>query len=155
MNKKFPVIKFRVVTRDFCTYPQDSGKWTFSEFLALPYLSTFLNIRVHYFCTIFWAFHDKPFFLWYSLQRWFSLRKNQIEILRANSNRLIPSLEQIERQLQALEDDSNTDKELRHLARLLYVGQLVEHVGLLYSLNEQTFCQFLSDNKHVLQKPLS
>jgi len=82
------------------------------------------------------------------------LRQKQIETLRANSNRLLPSLEQIERQIQALEDDSNTDKELHHLARLLYVGQLVEHVGLLYSLNEQAFCQFLSDNKLSLQKPL-
>ena len=83
------------------------------------------------------------------------MRQKQIETLRANSNRLLPSLEQIERQIQALEDDSNTDKELRHLARLLYVGQLVEKVGLLYSLNEQTFFHFLSDNKLSLQKPLS
>ena len=56
--------------------------------------------------------------------------------------------------MQLLDDDSNTDKELRHLARLLYVGQLVEKAGLLYSLNEQAFCQFLSDNKLSLQKPL-
>jgi len=83
------------------------------------------------------------------------LRKNQLEKLRASSSDLIPSLEQIERQIQALENDSNTDKELRHLARLLYAGQLVEKAGLLYSLNEQTFCHFLSDNKHVLQKPPS
>ena len=83
------------------------------------------------------------------------MRQKQIETLHAHSNRLIPSLEQIELKIQALEDDSNTDKELRHLARLLYAGQLVEKVGLLYSLNKQTFCHFLSDNKHVLQKPLS
>ncbi|MBQ3442052.1 MAG: hypothetical protein IJG33_02275 [Selenomonadaceae bacterium] len=83
------------------------------------------------------------------------MRQNQIEILRANSNRLIPSLEQIEGQIQALEDDSNTDKELRHLARLLYIGQLVEKAGLLYSLNEQALYQFLTDNKNSLQKPLS
>ena len=82
------------------------------------------------------------------------MRQKQIETLRANSKRLLPSLEQIERQIQALEDDSNTDKELRHLARLLYVGQLVEKVGLLYSLNELAFCHFLSDNKLSLQKPL-
>ena len=82
------------------------------------------------------------------------MRQKQIETLRANSNRLLPSLEQIERQIQALEDDSNTDKELRHLARLLYVGQLVEQVGLLYSLNELAFCHFLANNKHALQKPL-
>ena len=82
------------------------------------------------------------------------MRQKQIETLRANSNRLLPSLEQIERQINALEDDSNTDKELRHLARLLYVGQLVEKVGLLYSLNELAFCHFLADNKLSLQKPL-
>ena len=82
------------------------------------------------------------------------MRHSQIEKLRSDSKRLLPSLEQIERQIQALDDDSNADKELRHLARLLYVGQLVEKVGLLYSLNEQTFCHFLSDNKLSLQKPL-
>ena len=82
------------------------------------------------------------------------MRKNQIEKLRSDSNHLLPSLELIERQIQALDDDSNTDKELRHLARLLYAGQLVERAGLLYSLNEQAFCQLLSDNKLSLQKPL-
>ena len=82
------------------------------------------------------------------------MRQKQIETLRANSNRLIPPLEQIERQIQALDVDSNTDKELRHLARLLYAGQLVERVGLLYSLNEQAFCHFLADNKLSLQEPL-
>ena len=83
------------------------------------------------------------------------MRHNQIEKLRSDSKRLLPSLEQIERQIKALEDESSTDKELRHLARLLYAGQLVERVGLLYSLNELAFCRFLSDNKLSLQKPLS
>ena len=55
--------------------------------------------------------------------------------------------------MQALDDESNTDKELRRLARLLYVGQLVEQAGLLYSLNEKTFCQFLLEHKNALQKP--
>ena len=82
------------------------------------------------------------------------MRQKQIETLRANSKRLLPSLEQIEQQIQDLDDDSSFDKELRHLARLLYVGQLVEKVGLLYSLNEHAFCQFLSDNKLSLQMPL-
>ena len=82
------------------------------------------------------------------------MRQKQIEKLRSDSKHLVPSLEQIERQIQALEDDSNTDKELRHLARLLHAGQLVERAGLLYSLNEQAFCQFLADNKLSLQKPL-
>ena len=82
------------------------------------------------------------------------MRQKQIETLHAHSNRLIPSLEQIELKIQALDNDSNTDKELRHLARLLHAGQLVERAGLLYSLNEQAFCQFLADNKLSLQKPL-
>ena len=82
------------------------------------------------------------------------MRLKQIEKLRSDSKHLVPSLEQLERQIHALDDDSNFDKELRHLARLLYVGQLVEQVGLLYSLNEHAFCQFLSDNKLSLQKPL-
>ena len=55
--------------------------------------------------------------------------------------------------MQALEDEATSDKELRHLARLLYVGLLVERSGLLYSLNEQSFCQFLTDNKNTLKKP--
>ena len=83
------------------------------------------------------------------------MRQNQIEKLRSDSIHLLPSLEQIERQIQALDDDSNSDKELRHLARLLYAGQLIERAGLLYSLNKQTFCQFLADNKHFLQKPFA
>ena len=82
------------------------------------------------------------------------MRQNQIEKLRSYFIHLLPSLELIERQIQALDDDSNTDKELRHLARLLYAGQLVERTGLLYSLNEQAFCHFLSDNKLSLQKPI-
>ena len=82
------------------------------------------------------------------------LRRTQIEKLRSDSNHLLPSLELIEQQIQALEDDSNTDKELWHLARLLYAGQLVERAGLLYSLNEQAFSQFLAENKLSLQKPL-
>ena len=56
--------------------------------------------------------------------------------------------------MQALNDESNTDKESLHLAHLLYVGQLVERVGLLFSLNEQTFCQLLIDHKNKLQKPI-
>jgi hypothetical protein len=83
-----------------------------------------------------------------------TLRHTQVEKLRTTSNNLIPTLEQLEQQMQAIDDESNTDKELRHLARLLYVGQLVEQAGLLYSLNEQTFCQFLLDNKKALQKPI-
>ena len=70
--------------------------------------------------------------------------------LQTDSKRLLPSLEQLELQMQALDDEYNADKELRHLARLLYAGQLVEQAGLLYSLNEQAFCQFLADNNFRL-----
>ena len=67
--------------------------------------------------------------------------------------RLLPYIEQLEKQIQALDDESHADKELWHLARLVYVGQLVERSGLLYSLNEHAFCQFLTENKKALQKP--
>ena len=82
------------------------------------------------------------------------MRCTQLKKLRASSSDLIPSLEQLELQMQALNGDSDSDREIRRLARLLYVGQLVERVGLLYSLNEQYFCQLLTDNKNNLQKPL-
>ena len=83
------------------------------------------------------------------------MRHSQIENLRASSSNLIPSLEQLELQMKSLNGDSDSDREIRRLARLLYVGQLVERVGLLYSLNEQYFCQLLADNKNSLQKPLA
>lgn len=83
------------------------------------------------------------------------MRHTQLEKLRASSSNLIPSLEQLELQMKSLNGDSDSDREIRRLARLLYVGQLVERVGLLYSLNEQYFCQLLADNKNNLQKPLA
>ena len=64
------------------------------------------------------------------------MRHTQLEKLRASSSNLIPSLEQLELQMKSLNGDSDSDREIRRLARLLYVGQLVERVGLLYSLNE-------------------
>jgi hypothetical protein len=81
------------------------------------------------------------------------LRHDKLNQLRATSSDLIPALEQLEHQIQLLNAVSDSDRELWHLARLLYVGQLVERSGLLYSLNEQTFCQFLADNKNALQNP--
>ena len=82
------------------------------------------------------------------------MRRTQLKNLRASSSNLIPSLEQLELQMKSLNGDSDSDREIKHLARLLYVGQLVERVGLLYSLNEQYFCQLLADNKNDLQKSL-
>lgn len=83
------------------------------------------------------------------------MRCTQLKKLRASSSDLIPSLEQLELQIKSLNDDSDSDREIRRLARLLYVGQLVERIGLLYSLNEQYFCQLLADNKNNLQKTLA
>jgi len=52
-----------------------------------------------------------------------------------------------------LGEDSNNEKEMRYLARLLYAGKILEKVGLLYSFNDQSLAQFLSENKSKLEKP--
>ena len=62
----------------------------------------------------------------------------------------IPSLEKLEQQMALLNDHFGNDSELWRLACLLYVGQLVEQAGLLYSLDEQAFCQLLAVNKNSL-----
>jgi hypothetical protein len=43
-------------------------------------------------------------------------------------------------------------KELKHLSRLLYAGEVVEKTGLLYDFNAQSLCQFLTTNKNKLEK---
>ena len=93
---------------------------------------------MHSFCTIFWAFRDKHFPLCYILYG-----DSLCDILKLKNYALIPTIYFLHL----------SKSKLRHLARLLYVEQLVSKVGLLYSLNEQAFCQFLSDNKNTLQKP--
>ena len=62
-------------------------------------------------------------------------------------------MEDVEKRIKALGEDSNNEKEMRYLARLLYAGKILEKVGLLYSFNEQSLAQFLSENKSKLQKP--
>ena len=42
---------------------------------------------------------------------------------------------------------------MKHLARLIYAGQVVEKVGLLYSFNEQALYEILTANKSKLEKP--
>lgn len=42
---------------------------------------------------------------------------------------------------------------MKHLARLIYAGQVVEKVGLLYSFNEQALYEILTANKNNLEKP--
>lgn len=81
------------------------------------------------------------------------MHEEQIKRLEAASDELIRSLEKVEQEIDELGGDLDRDKQLKHLARLIYAGQLVEQVGLLYSFNEQSFCQFLAANKAALQKP--
>lgn len=42
---------------------------------------------------------------------------------------------------------------MKHLARLIYAGQVVEKVGLLYSFNEQALSEILTTNKSKSEKP--
>lgn len=81
------------------------------------------------------------------------MRKKRFELLDSEFDILGASLENVEKQIAILKGDSNDEKEMRHLARLLYAGKIIEKVGLLYSFNEQTLCQFLAANKTKLQKP--
>ena len=81
------------------------------------------------------------------------MHEEQIKRLETASDELIQSLEKVEQEIGELGGDLDSEKQLRHLARLIYAGQLVEQVGLLYSFNEQSLCQFLSANKKALQKP--
>lgn len=73
--------------------------------------------------------------------------------IKTTSTALSFSLEEVEKKIAKLGDDSEHEKELRYLARLIYAGQIVEKVGLLYSFNEQALCQFLMSNKSALEKP--
>ena len=81
------------------------------------------------------------------------MHEEQIKRLETASDELIRSLEKVEQEIGELGGDLDREKQLRYLARLIYAGQLVEQVGLLYSFNEQSLCQFLSANKKALQKP--
>ena len=81
------------------------------------------------------------------------MRKGRLEFLNSQSDNLGTSLEDVEKRIKALGEDSNNEKEMRYLARLLYGGKILEKVGLLYSFNEQSLAQFLSENKSKLQKP--
>ena len=69
------------------------------------------------------------------------------------SDELIRSLKKVEQEIGELGSNLDREKQLRHSARLIYAGQVVEQIGLLYSFDEQSFCQFLSANKDALQKP--
>ena len=51
-----------------------------------------------------------------------------------------------------LEKESESEKEMWRLARLIFAGKIVEKVGLLYTFNEQTLFEFLKANKNKLEK---
>ena len=61
--------------------------------------------------------------------------------------------EKIETQMANLKNESEAEKEIWHLARLIYAGKIVEKVGLLYTFNDQTLFEFLTANKNCLEKP--
>ena len=79
------------------------------------------------------------------------MRHDKIKRLRDDAELIRSELEQLERNIAFLNDDYERENELRHLARLIYAGKIVEKAGLLYSFNEQTLCQFLAQNKTALQ----
>ena len=81
------------------------------------------------------------------------MRNKRLELLNSQSDNLGISLENVEKRIKALGEESDDEKELRYLARLLYAGKIIEKVGLLYSFNELSLAQFLSENKSKLQKP--
>lgn len=81
------------------------------------------------------------------------MRKERLERLESESDILGASLENVEKQIAILKGGAEDEKEIWHLSRLLYAGKIIEKVGLLYSFNEQTLCQFLAANKIKLQKP--
>ena len=81
------------------------------------------------------------------------MRNKRLELLNSQSDNLGTSLENVEKQIKALKEESENEKELRYLARLLHEGKIIEKVGLLYSFNELSLAHFLSENKSKLQKP--
>ena len=81
------------------------------------------------------------------------MRQERLKQLKTTSTVLSFSLEEVEKEIAKLGDDSEHEKEIRYLARLIYAGQIVEKVGLLYSFNEQALYQFLMANKSALEKP--
>ena len=81
------------------------------------------------------------------------MRHDKIKRLRDDTELIRSDLEHLERNIATLNDDYERENELRHLARLIYAGKIVEKAGLLYSFNEQILCLFLAQNQTSLQKP--
>ena len=81
------------------------------------------------------------------------LRKEKSEQLKIELKNLSSEFEKIETQMAGLERESESEKEMWHLARLIFAGRIIEKVGLLYTFNEQTLFEFLTANKNELEKP--
>lgn len=81
------------------------------------------------------------------------MRHETIKRLRDDSTLICSELENVERNIAALNANTERENELRHFARLIYAGKIVEKAGLLYSFNEHSLLLFLAQNKTALQKP--
>lgn len=81
------------------------------------------------------------------------MEEERLKRLREDSTILSMTLDKVEQQISALGREANLEKEMKHLARLIYAGQVVEKVGLLYSFNEQALYEILTANKSKLEKP--
>lgn len=80
------------------------------------------------------------------------MRREKSERLKAELKNLSAEFEKIENQMANLENESESEKEMRHLARLIFAGKILEKSGLLYTFNEQTLFEFLTANKNKLEK---
>ncbi len=81
------------------------------------------------------------------------MRKEKSERLKAELKNLSAESEKIENQMADLEKESESEKEMRHLARLIYAGKILEKSGLLYTFNEKSLFEFLTANKNKIEKP--
>ncbi len=99
-------------------------------------------------------FDPKPIFCAIVLFGEGKLRREKSERLKAELKNLSADFEKIENQMANLENESESEKEMRRLARLIYAGKILEKSKLLYTFNEQTLFEFLTANKNELKKPL-
>ena len=81
------------------------------------------------------------------------MRHDKLKQLKDKANLIHSELQILERNIAAINSDSEREKELKLLALLLFAGKIIEKARLLYSFNEQTLLLFLADNKHKLQTP--
>lgn len=117
------------------------------------YDSINLEKELHKLCTNFWAFSDRRKILCYIKVGEGKLRKEKSELLKSECKDLMKELAKVEQQIKDLGREEVAEKEMRHLARLIYVGKMIEKVGLLYSFNEQSLCKILTENKNKISNP--